>query len=65
MVVNDTIVALATAPGESAVAVTRLSGPDAIAIASKLFRGRRTPADSAAHRNQFGSFIWGDGAPVV
>jgi hypothetical protein len=29
MVANDTIVALATAPGESAVAVTRLSGPDA------------------------------------
>jgi len=64
MLANDTIVALATAPGESAIAVTRLSGPDAIAIASKLFRGRLSPADSASHRILFGSFLGDDGSPL-
>src|SRR6266850_2311756 len=64
MVANDTIVALATAPGESAVAVTRLSGPDAIAIASKQFHGRLSPADSASHRILFGSFLGNDGSPL-
>src|SRR5437762_14367542 len=63
MVANDTIVALATAPGESAIAVTRLSGPDALALASKQFHGRLSPADSASHRILFGSFLGVDRAP--
>ena len=61
---NDTIVAPATAPGESAVAVTRLSGPAALSIASKLFRGRTSPAASASHRILFGSLLGGDGSPI-
>jgi tRNA modification GTPase len=36
----DTIAALATAPGRGALATVRVSGPDAISICSKLFRGR-------------------------
>jgi tRNA modification GTPase len=36
---SDTIVALATAQGISAIAVVRLSGTDAIRIVNKLFRG--------------------------
>lgn len=64
MVANDTIVALATAPGESAIAVTRLSGPDALALASKQFHGRLSPADSASHRILFGSFLGVDRAPL-
>jgi tRNA modification GTPase len=36
----DTIAALATAPGRGALATVRVSGPDAIGICSKLFRGR-------------------------
>lgn len=38
MVHNDTIVALATPSGSGAIAVIRLSGQDAIPIASKLFK---------------------------
>ncbi|HAV55376.1 MAG TPA: hypothetical protein DCX41_10675, partial [Aequorivita sp.] len=34
---TDTIVAMATPAGAGAIAVIRLSGPDAIAIASSLF----------------------------
>ncbi|MGH7682321.1 MAG: tRNA uridine-5-carboxymethylaminomethyl(34) synthesis GTPase MnmE, partial [Candidatus Eiseniibacteriota bacterium] len=59
---NDTIVALATPPGESAVSITRLSGPDALAIATSRFRGRTSPADSASHRILFGRFLDSQGA---
>lgn len=37
---NDTIVALATAQGVSAIAVIRLSGPEAIQITNSLFKGK-------------------------
>lgn len=35
---SDTIVALATAPGRSAIAVIRMSGPEAFSIASRVVR---------------------------
>ena len=38
MIINDTIVALATPSGSGAIAVVRLSGRDALTIASKLFK---------------------------
>ena len=37
--VEKTIVAVATPPGEGGLAVVRLSGPDAFAIADKVFSG--------------------------
>lgn len=37
---DDTIVALATAPGIGAIGVIRLSGPNAIGIANRLFTGK-------------------------
>ena len=36
--VDDTIAAIATPPGEGGVAIVRLSGPEAIQIAARLFR---------------------------
>lgn len=54
---NDTIVAPATPPGESAIAVVRMSGPDAIAIATRRFRGTRTPERSESHRILFGEVL--------
>lgn len=36
----DTIAAIATAPGEAAIGIVRLSGPDALAVAERLFRPR-------------------------
>lgn len=63
-VANDTIVALATAPGESAVAVIRLSGPSALALAARRFRGRRSPQESPGHRILFGRFVGEDGAAI-
>jgi len=61
---DDTIAAPATAPGESAIAVVRLSGPRALAIASRRFRGSRTPERSPSHRILFGSFLDPDGNPI-
>ncbi|MGE5174940.1 MAG: tRNA uridine-5-carboxymethylaminomethyl(34) synthesis GTPase MnmE [Hyphomicrobiales bacterium] len=61
---NDTIVALATAPGESAVAVVRLSGPAALAIAALRFRGKRSPETVPGHRILLGRFVDDDGAAL-
>ena len=52
---EDTIVALATAQGISAIAVIRLSGKDAIAIAQKSFTGRDL-AKQSSHTIHFGNF---------
>ena len=36
---NDTIVAISTALGKSAISIVRLSGPEALDIANKVFKG--------------------------
>jgi tRNA modification GTPase len=38
---DDTIVAIATPPGEGAIGVIRISGNDALAILQKIYRPRR------------------------
>jgi len=63
-VANDTIVAPATPPGESAVAITRLSGPRALEIAGRHFSGRRSPERSPSHRILHGTFLDGAGRPL-
>ena len=40
---NDTIAALATAPGKAGIAVVRVSGPDAFAVAERLVGFRPQP----------------------
>ena len=44
----DTIAAIATAPGEGAIAIVRLSGPGTYAIADRLFRGPPPPPSARA-----------------
>ncbi len=51
---TDTIVALATAQGISAIAVIRLSGAEAISITDKAFKGKRL-ADQPTHTIHFGN----------
>lgn len=41
MISADTIAAISTPPGISAIAVVRMSGPDAFAIAARVFKPRR------------------------
>lgn len=56
---NDTIVALATAQGLSAIAVIRLSGDDAINITQKVFQGKNLN-DQPSHTIHFGTLRDGD-----
>lgn len=54
---NDTICAVATGGvAPSGIAVVRLSGPDAIAIADTVWKGRRL-ADLKSHTAHFGAII--------
>ena len=54
---DDTIVALATAPGISAIAVIRLSGKDAIQIADQLFPSKNL-LEQATHTLHVGLLKW-------
>jgi tRNA modification GTPase len=55
---NDTIVALATAPGLGAIAVIRLSGPNAIEIVGKSF-SKKSLVKQPTHTVHFGKLISG------
>jgi tRNA modification GTPase len=59
---TDTIVALATPNGVGAIAVIRLSGPDAITIANSVFKGKDL-SKQASHTIHFGSIA--DGALIL
>ncbi len=62
--VEDTIAAIATPAGDGGVAIVRASGPDAIALADKLFRCPDPPPS----RRRPSSFVYGhvvDGAHLI
>jgi tRNA modification GTPase len=52
-----TIAAVSTPPGEGAIALVRLSGPRAIAVADQIFRGKQKPSEAASHLQQFGEIV--------
>lgn len=55
MVPNDTIAAVATAPGEGGVGIIRISGPDALAIGGRIF----TSANKAVEEYEANRFFYG------
>ncbi len=55
-VLTDTIVAIATPPGEGAIGIIRLSGTDAITIADSIFPGKNLAAQ-ATHTLHFGKIV--------
>lgn len=57
---NDTIVAIATAPGEAAIAIVRLSGPEAFAIADRVTECGSIKPSQRSHRSFFLARIIGD-----
>ena len=57
---NDTIAALATAPGISSVGLIRISGSQAFVIVEGLFRGKRKLADTRSHSLLYGSLLAGN-----
>ena len=62
MMVNDNIIALATPSGAGAIAVIRISGPDAIAICSGFFQSihGKILSNQKTHTIHLGHIIEGD-----
>jgi tRNA modification GTPase len=56
---TETIVALATPNGTGAIGIIRLSGPEAIIIANKVFKGKDL-TKQASHTIHFGNIVDGD-----
>lgn len=56
---NDTIVALATPNGSGAIGIIRLSGPEALSIIQKVFKGKDLTQQSS-HTIHFGHIVDGD-----
>ena len=60
---QDTICAVATAAG-GAIGIVRISGPDAIAIADKVFQGRESLCGVRSHTLHFGRIVTADGGTL-
>jgi tRNA modification GTPase len=59
---SDTIAAISTAPGEGAIAVVRVSGPESLAIADRVFRGSGPPPSQRAGNSFVHGFVRSAGA---
>ena len=55
---DDTIAAIATAPGAAGLAVVRVSGTDALAISDAVFRGTKPLAEAPGHTLHHGWAVW-------
>ena len=54
MSLEDTIAAISTAVGEGAIAVLRVSGPEAVSLVAQIFRGSIASEEMEARRSYFG-----------
>ncbi len=59
---DDTIIAPVTGSGPAAIALIRLSGPDAIRLVAASFRGKGDLAVAASHTLHYGRLVEPDGA---
>lgn len=59
MILTDTIAALATAPGNSAIAVIRVSGEDSLRLVNSIFvaKGKKNLLETESHRLVFGEIF--------
>lgn len=62
--IADTIAAISTAIGEAAISVLRVSGPDAAAIACKVFRGKKAASSLGPRFAHLGSIVDADGSVI-
>ncbi len=58
----DTIAAIATAPGEGAIAIIRISGPEAFEVGERIFS--RPIKDFKTHTAHYGNIVKADGALI-
>lgn len=61
---EETIAALATPPGEGAIAVIRISGVNALSVADAIFRGTGSPTAAEERRVAFGRIVTPDGEVI-
>ena len=54
---QETIAALATPPGEGALAVIRISGPQSLVVADAVFQGTKSPSNIQERNLTFGRII--------
>jgi len=57
IIAGETIAAISTPAGEGAIALIRVSGVDAIAVADKIFRGKEKPSRFASQVQHFGEIL--------
>lgn len=61
---DDTISAIATALGVGSIGVIRLSGPDSLAIADRIFAGREKPGKDNVRKLLYGHILDRKGQPI-
>ena len=61
---GETIAAIATPPGEGALAVIRISGAKALAVADVVFRGKAIPSQTEERRVAFGKIVDANGEVI-
>jgi len=64
LITTDTIAAISTPTGEGAIALVRISGPDAIRIADQIFRGKESPSRFVSHVQHLGEIVTESGGLV-
>ena len=57
LIAAETVAAISTPAGEGAIALVRVSGPHAIPIADKIFRGKETPPEFTSHVQHLGDIV--------
>ena len=63
--IEDTIAAVVTAPGMGSVGIIRLSGPEAVAIGERVYRGRELLSEAASHTIHYGKVVEPETGKVV
>src|SRR6266478_2828876 len=64
LIATETVAAISTPPGEGAIALVRISGPAAVSIAEKIFRGKKRPSRFASHIQYFGDIVTESGGLI-
>jgi tRNA modification GTPase len=64
LITSDTIAAISTPAGEGAIALVRISGPDAVRIADKIFRGKESPSRFVSHVQHLGEVVTESGSLI-
>ncbi|WP_210619630.1 tRNA uridine-5-carboxymethylaminomethyl(34) synthesis GTPase MnmE [Mammaliicoccus lentus] len=61
----DTITSISTPMGEGAIAIVRLSGPDAISIADSIYKGKKQLSEVGSHTINYGHILDPDSGEIV